>query len=561
MANNNQIGLEVAVQGEKQFRASLNEINAALRVNAAEMQQVQVAYEGNEGSVDALTAKYDVLDRTLLNQRDRVKALETQLQRTGEKYGEVDTRTQRLRESLIKAQTQLDQTKKDLQETSTALEAASESTGKLSFSLADVAEAAGVNLPPALESLAGNLNGAAGACTALVGGLAAVVGGLSAATLSTAETAKDLQTMAQTTGLTVEALQELEYISVSLGMEEDEVGDKMKDLTAAMRDARDGSEDMQGAFDRLGISVTERNGELRSAGDVFFEVVGALGEMQNATERDALAMQIFGEEAQRLNPMISAGIDTIRSLAKEANNLGYVMDTSTVEKFSELDTSFAQFEKQAEALKNSFAVVLLPILTNLFAVLSSIPTPVLQTLITLGGLVASIIAVANAAKQMTSTAETIKGFFDVFDTKGWKTTAIILGVVAALIALAAIIAVILGRSGELENSMSAIGDSVGQIKSSVTDVQSSYNQVPRYARGTTYHPGGRAIVGEYGPELVDLPAGSRVYPASRTSEMLGGSSTVNYYVTIDAKNVKEFNDIVRIAQNQKSSIRQGYVGR
>ena len=427
--------------------------------------------------------------------------------------------------------------------------------------MADVAEAAGVNLPPALENLAGNLNGAAGACTALVGGLAAVVGGLSAATLSTAETAKDLQTMAQTTGLTVEALQELEYISVSLGMEEDEVGDKMKDLTAAMRDARDGSEDMQGAFDRLGVSVTERNGELRSAGDVFFEVVGALGEMQNATERDALAMQIFGEEAQRLNPMISAGIDTIRGLAEEANNLGYVMDTSTVEKFSELDTSFAQFEKQAEALKNSFAVVLLPILTNLFAVLSSIPTPVLQTLITLGGLVASIIAVANAAKQMTSTAETIKGFFDVFDTKGWKTTAIILGVVAALIALAAIIAVILGRSGELENSMSAIGDSVGQIKSSVTDVQSSYNQVPRYARGTTYHPGGRAIVGEYGPELVDLPAGSRVYPASRTSEMLGGSSTVNYYVTIDAKNVREFNDIVRIAQNQKSSIRQGYVGR
>jgi hypothetical protein len=46
--------------------------------------------------------------------------------------------------------------------------------------------------------------------------------------------------------------------------------------------------------------------------------------------------------------------------------------------------------------------------------------------------------------------------------------------------------------------------------------------VPRYARGTSNHPGGPAIVGEQGAELVDLPAGSRVHTASQTRSMLNG---------------------------------------
>ena len=46
--------------------------------------------------------------------------------------------------------------------------------------------------------------------------------------------------------------------------------------------------------------------------------------------------------------------------------------------------------------------------------------------------------------------------------------------------------------------------------------------VPGYATGTNFAPGGMALVGEEGPELVDLPRGSRVSPAGKTREMLKG---------------------------------------
>ena len=43
---------------------------------------------------------------------------------------------------------------------------------------------------------------------------------------------------------------------------------------------------------------------------------------------------------------------------------------------------------------------------------------------------------------------------------------------------------------------------------------------PVYAAGTNYHPGGLALVGEEGPELVNLPRGSAVTPAGKTAALL-----------------------------------------
>jgi TP901 family phage tail tape measure protein len=48
-------------------------------------------------------------------------------------------------------------------------------------------------------------------------------------------------------------------------------------------------------------------------------------------------------------------------------------------------------------------------------------------------------------------------------------------------------------------------------------------QLPGFASGTAFAPGGLALVGERGPELIDLPRGSRVYDANETRSMLGGS--------------------------------------
>lgn len=57
-------------------------------------------------------------------------------------------------------------------------------------------------------------------------------------------------------------------------------------------------------------------------------------------------------------------------------------------------------------------------------------------------------------------------------------------------------------------------------------VQGTLNSIPGYAVGTRAHPGGLAMVGERGPELVNLPRGSSVHTNAETRAMLGGRQTV-----------------------------------
>lgn len=71
---------------------------------------------------------------------------------------------------------------------------------------------------------------------------------------------------------------------------------------------------------------------------------------------------------------------------------------------------------------------------------------------------------------------------------------------------------------------------IGSINASGTSPALSF---PGFAAGTNFAPGGPAIVGEDGPELLDLPRGSRVTPNAETMRMLSGSSvmqTVNIHV-------------------------------
>ena len=57
--------------------------------------------------------------------------------------------------------------------------------------------------------------------------------------------------------------------------------------------------------------------------------------------------------------------------------------------------------------------------------------------------------------------------------------------------------------------------------------------IPGFATGTSFAPGGLALVGERGPELVNLPRGSQVFPNGQTERMLGGQASQNiFHITV-----------------------------
>ncbi|MZR14222.1 hypothetical protein GQE99_14460 [Maritimibacter sp. DP07] len=75
------------------------------------------------------------------------------------------------------------------------------------------------------------------------------------------------------------------------------------------------------------------------------------------------------------------------------------------------------------------------------------------------------------------------------------------------------------------NLRDALADLAGQIGGMLIDKAISGLMggiFPGFATGTSYAPGGMAVVGERGPELVNLPRGSQVVPNHEVGETLGG---------------------------------------
>lgn len=556
MAKKVDIGARLALEGEKEFRQALSEVNAGLQVNRSAMALVTAEYQGNAASMDALRAKSKALEDAINSQREKVKLLQAAVKNSASEYGEGSKKTMDWQAKLNNAKRELVNMEGQLGSYKDAMQRAEQGTASMADVVRGLTDTLGLDIPPALQGVVSKLDDVSASGAALVGVVGGIVVALGKMTIETAKTADNLLTLSSTTGIATDDLQKFEYASELLDVSSETMQGSLTKMIRTMSEAKKGTGDAAEAYRKLHLRITGSNGELRNANEVFYEAIDALGKVKNETERDALAMQIFGKSARELNPLIEAGSKKLKELGVEAENVGYVMDENTLKSFGQLDDAMQRMSKQGDALKNQLALALLPVLTSLFEAIASVPVPVLQTIIVLTSTIATVLLVVKSIKEMTATAGAIKGFFGGMNVQTLKTTAIIMGVVAALIALGVVIAVIVGKGKDLQNTMGQIGTSVGQISGQVTNVQTSYNNLPQYAKGTRYHTGGPAIINDgpgYAGEIVDLPRGARVYPAGMRPE--GGGDT--YVLNVSQAQIRSWQSVEEMAKRARQDVRRG----
>lgn len=555
MAKKVDIGARLALEGEKEFRRALSEVNAGLQVNRSAMALVTAEYQGNATSMDALRAKSKALEESIYSQRDKVKLLRAAVNKSSTEYGNSSKKTMEWQIKLNNAQRELVNMEGELDNYKEAMGRAEQGTASMGDVVRGLTDTLGLDIPPALQGVVSKLDDVSASGAALVGVVGGIVVALGKMTIETAKTADDLLTLSSTTGIATVDLQKFKYASELLDVSSETMQGSLTKMIRTMSEAKKGTGDAAEAYRRLHLRITGSRGELRDANMVFYEAIDALGKVKNETERDALAMQIFGKSARELNPLIEAGSAKLKELGIEAEAVGYVMDDHTLQSFGQLDDAMQRMSKQGDALKNQLALALLPVLTSLFQAISSVPVPVLQTIIVLTTTIGTVLLVVKSIKEMTETAGAIKGFFGGMSAQTIKTTAIIMGVVAALIALGVIIAVIVGRGKDLQATMGQIGTSVGQISGQVTSTQQSYNNLPAYAKGIQYHAGGPAIINDgpgYPGEIVDLPRGARVYPAG-VQPQDGGDI---YVINISQAQIKSWKNVEDMAKQARQDIRR-----
>ncbi len=544
-------GVSLVVENDQQFKDALSEVNAGLRVNKQQMQLVAEQTREMDDQQAALQQRYEAAQQTLQSYRDKVQVLQQAYENSARREGESSKTTMQWRASLISAQTEVAKQESLLRDLSSGQETARKTTASLADVVNGLANALGISLPPGLQTAVDKLDGFSASGAAAVTVVGGLVSALAKSTMDMSKTADDLLTLSTQTGLTTDQLQEFEYASELVDVSTDTLQGSLVKLTNNMQTAATGTGSAAEAFKTLKVKVADSQGHLKNNYDVFLQTIDALGKMKNETERDALAMDIFGRSATDLNPLIEAGSGRLKELAEQAHEVGYVVDNETLQSFGELDDAMQKLDKQGDAVKRSFAEALLPIITAFVDVITAIPTPVLTAVIAITSIATVVLLVVKAVNELQGPAGVVSRIINDSLTPLDMLYIKVLAIVTAVTALVAVIAVLIGKGNEINSAMSGISSAT------TGTMRAANSKVPQYATGTRNARGGMALVGENGPELVNLRGGEHIYTNGQTRSLLGGDSISIGQITIDAKNVKEFNDIVNIARNEAVSMRQG----
>ena len=616
------INTKVKMDGEKEYRAALAQINAGLKNLGAEMRATEQDFANNADSVEALTAKGDVLTRQMQTQQEKVDTLREVLQKAGESYGEADKRTIDWKTSLIDAETKLKQMQASLEENNDALEKAGangtkfqqamekvkdsvakakeEGTGakgvfaNLKESFADgkgeavglgdaiggAADKLGINLPEGASKALNSLNGINAGTAAAVGGFAAVAAAIVKAekklmdiTKESASAAKEIKTLASVTGQSAEEVQELQYAGDMIGVSYDRIRDSLKEVTNKMQEAKDGSGDAAAAFNSLGVNIYNADGSLRDANDVFNDTIDALGNIQNRTERDALAMDIMSESAQELNPLIEQGSQALKGYAAEAHEMGYVLDNEAIAALTATDTAQQKLLKTQEAVTKQISAEYAPYMTEALTDTADFIKKIGKAFVD-SGVVDKFGSILTSATQ-------------ILDPLGDLTVAVLPALDAALKPIATTMALIADTTNLVVGLLTLNGDKIrtalglnissgqlsnmqqlqykGALSSGMSYVSGTgYTGTGGYmgadgkwhqnAAGTDNFIGGVTWVGENGPEPVWLPQGSRI-GTNQEGRSLSGGDTYNFIV--QANEIREIDDFIRRMKNQRRVARMG----
>lgn len=574
------------------YAESNKQLAAEMKVLDSQMTLLNSEYSKNGDSVEALSAKNEVLSQKIDVQKSNVELLTEKLKESVAQYGDYDERTKDWQAQLNNAEAELNNLNNQFDENKQKIAESGKEMGNLGDVVNGLTSKLGIQLPDSMKQSMNAMGSLDASSLALAGGFAAVAAAIVKAekalismTKEAASNADDLLTLASVTGTTTDSVQELNYMADLTDVSLDRIKDSLKETTNKMQEAASGTGDAYDAYQRLGVEITNADGSLRSAQDVFYDTIDALGDMKNQAERDALAMDLMSESAQELNPIIELGGDKLREYAQEAHDMGYVLDNDALKSLQAVDDAYSRLQNTQEGVKNQLAVEFAPYLeefygdatqgvkdlgkaikdsgiVDAFGMLLETVGDILNPMSDLSG--NRVPALTNAlrplAEVMALIADTADFFAGLF-TLDFKKMGNALG---------------FGYASGNGNKYQTLQDSYAAKSwgSSASDLSKAYEEAVargdsstlgitedewrrRYlggnAAGTDNWSGGWTKVNENGLERIYLPSGSRIQTASETRYTSGDT----YNTTVYVDHVDDLDTIIRIAKNARITARMG----
>ena len=148
--------------------------------------------------------------------------------------------------------------------------------------------------------------------------------------------------MAAKFGVTTESISEMQYIA-------DQSSTSIEGMTSAMSMLLNRAKEDSEVFRRLGISVQDANGNFKAMDELFYDTIGALNDVEDANERNALMLETFGRSAFSVGEVVRKSSEELAQMRQEAHNLGVVMNEETVQYASDFNDTLAVLKLQGQS--------------------------------------------------------------------------------------------------------------------------------------------------------------------------------------------------------------------
>jgi hypothetical protein len=220
-------------------------------------------------------------------------------------------------------------------------------------------------LEGALEKASGHVSsfsekiGSIGKIATIAG--TAITGIFTAIILKTAQVGDQFNDMSLRTGVSVEHLSTLAYAAELSGTNIEGLEIGLKFLTKGMDDASKGIGTAKDAFEYLGISVVDAEGNLRPTIDVLKEAATKIAEIENPAKQAALAMDLFGARSgTQLIPLLKEGGAGIEELMGKAKDLGIEISTKSAQAADEFKDKMTSLTGSLAGAGRTIGDVLIP---------------------------------------------------------------------------------------------------------------------------------------------------------------------------------------------------------
>lgn len=319
---NNIRGITVKIGGDTTgLEKALKGVNSTIRSTQSQLREVERQLKFDPKNTELLNQKQKLLNKAVDETREKLgtlKEAEKQVQEQFERGEVSQEQYDALKREIIKTESQLKNLERQAAESNATLAKMGVIAGEISTKADKVSTATR------------GISTAAGAAIVGIAGM-----GYAAAT-----SADDLNTLAKQTGLSTETLQKAKYATDLIDVSYETFTGSINKMVGKLRTNEEG-------FNDLGIATRDASDNMLSTEDIFFNAVEVLSQIENETERDVAAQELFGKSAAELAGIIDDGGKSLKEYGDQASELGLILDQDTLNSLNEVNDTIDQLKADA----------------------------------------------------------------------------------------------------------------------------------------------------------------------------------------------------------------------